>query len=346
MTSLNERLILDTEPVVMQPGEVFLQHSEIQTNTSNHSYLLEKVSVGDISSPEDRERFFEHVEFLDQAIKLHPEWPVPVNGKFIPNPVFLEFYNRFPGQDSMIYWRDNLVPTAAALYPLQRLDDAGRLFPGGVVDDYAMDIFTNHEDGVAIRSRGTIYKNIITKALTEIPSYEITAVALGAGAGVPNVDATTSVRSQLGKRISWKMYDTSYSALELAHEIAHEAGIPKDDIDTVRADYRKAFRLDSESVDIADMLGLMEYLSRERCVEAMGELHRLLKPGGVMVVSNMLDSRPHKDFYQRGIQWPGVKPRSIDDLVNMVAEAGIDTEQLVVTTAEDGIYAVLEVHKR
>jgi hypothetical protein len=59
----------------------------------------------------------------------------------------------------------------------------------------------------------------------------------------------------------------------------------------------------------------------------------------------MLEDRDQLTFNQRGVAWPGVKPRSIDNLVDMVAAAHIDTDSVVVTISEDGVYAVVEVHK-
>lgn len=346
MTLAGERPTMDREPGDMQPGEVFERSVERRHNLSGHQFERRLVAVGDISKPEDRARMFTDIEEQEQILRDHPEWPLPtLETSFVPNPVFDRFYNRYPGQDSMRYWRDTLVPHAPALYPLQRLNDAGRLFPNGVVDPYAMDIFTNHEESVAIRSRGAIYRELVLNKAKTSAGQELKAVALGAGAGVPNIDATVAVTQQDGKRIVWDMYDWTYKSLEFAKQLAIEAGIPGADITTHRADYRRAFRLTDESVDIADMLGLMEYLPRQDCVDAIHELYRLLKPGGMLVVSNMLDSRSHLDFHQRGLQWPGVVPRSEDDLVDMVAEAGIDTELLTMTIADDGIYAVLEIHK-
>lgn len=351
MTLVGERSTTESEAFGPRPGEVFVRSVEQVHNASVHSpegflFTRKHLEVGDISTPEDRRRLYDDMEVADQLLKEHPEWTLPPKGvRFQDNPVFDHFYNRYPGQDSMKIWRDTLVPNATALYPLQRFEDAGRLFPNGEVDLYAIDIFKNHEDSVAIRSRGAIYKQVLLDRFMSAPRRSLKGLALGAGAGVPNIDATVTLRDTQQKNIAWRMFDTSYNSLEFAEQLALEAGIEKEDIVTKRADYKKAFLLESETVDIADMLGLMEYLSREDCVTAMHELYRIINPGGVLVVSNMLDSRSHLDFHKRGLQWPGVVPRSIDDLVDMVAEAGIDTNHLTVSTAQDEVYAVLEIRK-
>jgi SAM-dependent methyltransferase len=280
-----------------------------------------------------------YLNVLNDIIIDHPDWKPGYN--LASN----DFYQEHVQHASIQYWRDTFMPHATALFPLQRTENAGRWFPDGKVDQHAMDIFVNAIDSIAIRSRGAIHNQIVLDAAISSDQTEFSAVALGAGAGVPNINATTKVRDEAGKRFKWKMYDLSYDSLEKSEELFIEAGVPAGDVEVYRADYRKAFKLEAESQDVVDMLGLWEYLPSSRCVEAVAECYQLLKPGGVFVFSNMLPDRPQLEVNTTVIGWPGVKPRSVDELIDIVAAAGLDTKDVRVTVPDDGVYAVLEIHK-
>jgi len=343
VTLVGERTTGEREPGDLQVGEVFVRSKGQVKTESGRSVELRRVAVGDISTPEGKKAMLEKVEVGNQILKDHPEWPIPDRDKDGPepsNPVSREFF-----RGTMLYWKLHNVPYAEALFPLQRPDDAGRFIPGGFVDEHAMDIFINHEDSIAIRTRGAIHEELVSKKVIASDQEEFVAVAAGAGAGVPNIDTTVKVKEQYGKRITWTMLDTRYTSLEEAVKLAAEAGIPPEDIKTQRADYRRAFRGEDESVDIFDMLGLWEYLPREQCVEVVREAYRLLKPEGVFIASNMLTTRPNLDFHQRGVEWPYVEPREFDDLVDIIAEAGIDLGHVTMTISDEGVYAVIEIRK-
>jgi SAM-dependent methyltransferase len=244
----------------------------------------------------------------------------------------------------MQYWRDNLMPQAPALYILQRPYDK-RLFPDNEVDPYAEDIFINAIDSVAIRARGAIYNSLFLENIAGRPHREIRALALGAGAGVPNINATLDAKRLYDKRIIWKEWDLSRDSVELNRAYFKEAGIPDEDVDVRPGDLKKAYALGDESIDIIDMLGLWEYLDRERCVKALSEFKRILTPGGKIIVSNMLEDRPQLDLNQRVIGWKGVKPRSVDELIEIAHDAKIDTASIRITLSDDGVYAVMEINK-
>ncbi|MBC7459507.1 class I SAM-dependent methyltransferase [Candidatus Saccharibacteria bacterium] len=312
---------------------------------SGQTFEVRRVSVGDIGNPEERAVVHAHLQELNELIVDNSEWPTPNFSKGISNPASDIFYQSHLSGTSMQYWRDNHMPGAEALFPLQRLDDAGRLFPGGFVDSHAMDIFTYAIDSIAIRARGSIHNSLLLIKASETEGQILHAIALGAGAGVPNIDATVHVRDQLRKTIRWREYDLSYKSLQTSVELFKEAGIPDDDVVAIRGDLKKAYGLPTESADIIDMLGLWEYLSHERCVVALRSLYKILKPGGIMVVSNMLPDRPQLELNQKVISWPGVQLRSVDELIDIAVEAGIDPSCITITKSDDAVYAVMEIRK-
>jgi hypothetical protein len=345
MSLLSERLTDNQELRAIPVGKVVERETYQALNASGFSYERRLVSVGDESTPETRRDIQMMADFFDDALKENPDWlPPSEENDFETNPAWEWFYLNDPEQTSMLEWQQ-LMPTAMALYPMQRLDDAARVFASGVVDERARDIFLNMPDCIGIRSRARIMRDSLLGVAQRTQGQELKAVSLGCGAAVPDIDATVAVKDKFGKSIHWDLYDIDGKALSFAKDLAAEAGIAGKDVSTNEGSYFRAFSLPKESLDVVDVLGLWEYLTEEQCIKLLKRSYDLIKPGGSFIASNMLVSRPQLEFNQRAVGWPLIYPRSEDALVDIVASAGIDTDQLKFTTAEDGIYGVMEISK-
>ena len=347
MVLVGERVYEGMNPNNLAPGVIVQLESRQARNISEHTYERQCVAVGDESDPKERKILNDDFDMWEAEILLNDEqWPVPHRrNNYETNPAMEYFYNKFPALGSMREWF-TLVPSARALYPMQRLHDAARVFPDHKeVDAWAMNIFKNAIDSIALRSRARIMKQIELRIAERSSEQELVIVSLGCGAAVPVLDAVVAMRDQYGKSAHVSLYDQDKDVLDFAEELAGEEDISIPEKDRHVGSYTEAFKLPPESVDIVDALGLWEYLPDKRCRELLADAYVLLKPGGSIIVSNMLSSRRQLEFNRRAIGWPGVKPRSEDQLVDIVHDAGIDTSLLTFTTSEDGVYAVMEIRK-
>ncbi|MNN23232.1 hypothetical protein D3C81_1366230 [compost metagenome] len=68
-----------------------------------------------------------------------------------------------------------------------------------------------------------------------------------------------------------------------------------------------------------------------------------MKPGGAVIVSNMLTTSPQIDFILRCIGWANIYPRTLQQLQDIHLAAGIPAENVTVIVPKDGVYAVMEV---
>lgn len=75
--------------------------------------------------------------------------------------------------------------------------------------------------------------------------------------------------------------------------------------------------------------------------------YHLVAPGGDFVVGNMLVDRPQLGFTLNTIQWPHIQPRSIDDMVRLFREAGIEEklDVYVSSNPDNHEYALYRAHK-
>jgi cyclopropane fatty-acyl-phospholipid synthase-like methyltransferase len=107
--------------------------------------------------------------------------------------------------------------------------------------------------------------------------------------------------------------------------------------------YLGAREAEDGSLDAIDALGLWEYLTDKQAVAFLRTLYPKLKPGASMIVSNMLQSRPHPQYNQRAVGWPDLYMRTEEDMLRIVEQAGIPTQNVRLTYAEDGVYVVMEI---
>lgn len=120
-------------------------------------------------------------------------------------------------------------------------------------------------------------------------------------------------------------------------------------------------KLPAEQYDVVEAVGITEYVpleggkyryhnvvkERPQSADAamfLKNAYELVRPGGSLVVANMLDTHPQLGFTLNVIQWPHIQPRSIDTMMELFDEAGIE-EDREIHLPDDGAYAVYKLRK-
>ena len=332
----------------LKPGEIFERDVQQCYTDSGFGYEKRRVNVGDESDPAARHRLNLIFDMWDTHMEAHPEdFPIPSKkNNYQNNPAYDWFYKHEQPdvEGTMEEWR-KLGTSARALYPMQVTNDMERVFPSGHVTERARDILTHSLDAVAIRARAANMKSIVLKYAAQSTESNFNFVSLGAGAAVPAINAVLEIEKQSGKKTFMNLYDQDPDILDFAEESTNRAGIPSEQVVTHVGDYYDAFKLPPESVNILEALGLFEYLHDSRCVILIKEAYARLKPGGVLIFSNMLVTRPQRAFHESGVVWPGVKMRSEKQIMQLVIDAGVAISLVTYTVSEDGVYGVVEIHK-
>jgi len=361
---IGEKLRFSDSATELEPitdREVILLHSSWEKTKDGHEYELRHVHVDDPHDPEIAFQLEVVASMFNQALIDKPDWQPPALGKqayigekmqpnedlknFDPasNPAWEWFYG--PEGSSLRKWRE-FIPSAKALYPMQRLDDIGRIFPKGwEPDERSIEIFYNMLDSIAIRTRAEIMKASMFAQAQQSESNELHVVSLGSGAAVAETDVAIKIQRELGKKLHMQFYDIDAEMLEFGEEYAQRVGLDMSSMTQKHENYLRALALPAESQDFVDVLGLWEYLRHKECVNLLKKSYQLLKPGGTFIASNMLKGRKQFTFNQRGVGWWTLYDRSQDDLVAIAHEAGIDNRLVTLTVPEDGVYAVMEIQK-
>lgn len=275
------------------------------------------------------------------------------------------------------YWLD-LVPTAAALGPLYNPEMTHLPVPGGHAISQGMrDYFRNLADAVGIRSRSEIMRHIVTEQALHGAGMSRWA-SLACGAAQPVFDAMEDIRNMGGFVPEVTLVDYDKEALALVRQEAMRRQLsprvctrkmnilrPEGIASPERIGWREvavsALRrkviLPQRGYDVVDAVGLLEYLRPEDwqyrynrvirtrqtmagAVTFLRNASELVKPGGTLLVGNMLDSHPQLGFTLNVIQWPHIQPRPIDKMLGIMEQAGLGAWETKVYCPDDGVYAL------
>jgi SAM-dependent methyltransferase len=184
------------------------------------------------------------------------------------------------------------------------------------------------------------------------PSARPRWVSLASGAAVPVLDAMAGVEG-LTQRPHLTLVDIDPVALALAERMVLEHGLGRSDVSLLQRDLVRDLLVRSTlltevgegTADLVEALGIFEYFRDAASVRLLRESFRLLRPGGSLVVANMLSDRRELHFNQRAIGWPLLVPRSVEQLVDLVRRAGLPLDRTTISIPQDGVYAVVDVVK-
>ncbi len=278
------------------------------------------------------------------------------------NPATARFFDP-QARPAWLRWRQEHVPTAAALLPCQR-PDVGTLADGTPCSPHEQELFRYLLDCVGLRTRAAIMSQLLTAHAASADSGRpLRWLSLACGAAVPVLNAATQLH-QAGESVSITLADHDVAALRLAERLAAECRVT---VRTSRINVLRRHGLAAtfgvESQDVIDILGLFEYLqdedwsyryervvdgSRRPLAGAVSFLRNawaLVRPGGLLVFGNMLETHPQLDFTLHVVQWPHIRPRSPQQIWHVVQQAGLPVESLRGYQTPDGVYGVYALVK-
>lgn len=262
-----------------------------------------------------------------------------------------------PEGSTMRAWKA-LHPTARALEPLQ-LPGQPSLPTGEFIDNAAYIRFAYSPDARGIRKRGVVTEAVLVDHARRHPKKQLVWWNLGAGAAIPAAKSLNEIHTVLPeKEVSVTAVDMDASILEYARVKAEQFGLTEDDIKMVVAHLIRDFIVPDadggnrlvkklgENPDMIDLLGVFEYFDKKTAARLLHEAYKVLAENGVVVFGNMLKSHPNLKVNRYAVDWPGIKPRSLEEIIEIVdeAELGEDVKPRIIVS-DDGVYAVVVLEK-
>lgn len=220
------------------------------------------------------------------------------------------------------------------------------------------DYFRGVKDAIAVRRRAILAMDVAIEHVLSGPLKEktdIVSASLACGAAQPIYDLDKRLAEARGVGLSKTiLVDNDVMALASAWSLAEGHG-NTDIVDIKRQDLIKdkiTEYIEPQSVDIVDLLGIFEYIPKNvklggvvnyRAAEALlSSVRDVVKPGGVIILGNMLTERPQQGFFN--YVWPKLEQRTMSDVLDIIEGAGFNREDVVVRApSEDAIYAVYAI---
>ncbi|MBC7943150.1 class I SAM-dependent methyltransferase [Candidatus Saccharibacteria bacterium] len=321
---------------------------------------MDVADISDHSPYKEKQEVQAIIANLDQQLRQNLDWQAPqvVDGELDRtslNPVSAWLYGEnFP---CLTEWRES-VPSASALSNLYlpqethlpgNINDGDGLFNGTEIDTTTHSFFLNGLDCIAIRTRAQLMKMIASRTISK-DEAKTHWVSLACGAAIPVFETLGDSHAD----VRLDLVDVDPDALEFAKRFALKHSLVEGEDftlfnrhlvrDLIVTDKLVA-ELGENEADMVDMMGIFEYFKPEPAAVMLKNAFRLVKPGGVLVLANMLSTRPQLDFNLRGVGWPYIKPRSLEEISEIILGAGLSLDDAEVYIPKDGIYAVVEIRK-
>jgi len=205
------------------------------------------------------------------------------------------------------------------------------LFSRGLMQGFA-DLFWHHfvSQPKGVRNRLKIVEDNLDKEISRIlnekKDKEINIVTIGGGSARGIVEVLNKYSEELK---NWKVLvinlDKSLKAIELGKELAKEFKLYNNfKWITDLAQNVKLYVADN-SVDVVEMVGLLDYFRDEKSVETFEKIYDILKEDGLFMVGNIVPNK-EQPFISR-LGWPKMYYREPSDLSRLLTGSGFSEKK-------------------
>lgn len=216
--------------------------------------------------------------------------------------------------------------------------DRTHLHSGKKLDYLTKNLFRHSSDAIGLRSRAYAMAWYLQGHFAS--HSHISWLSIASGTGQPAYDAAQLFNDNK----DFHLCDLDEKALAYAVELADEYAINPASIHTHRVDVtdgqRLAALLAETQPNIIEAMGLFEYLDDETATTLLRRLKVGATKGSVLVFTNMHAGHPQLQLHKRGLGWPGVIPRTVEQTRALIKAAGYPDSTLTVLQPDDDVYAV------
>ena len=282
--------------------------------------------------------------------------------------------------DGSEHWID-LIPRAAALDAVYD-PEVKTLANGHPVTPEMKEWLSNVHDAIGLRSRAELMKKLVIEEVLKNPFEQQKWVSLACGAAQPVYDAMMRLQEMGGVTPDVTLVDHDPEALSLAVKSAEEKGVGQQVhtrrmnilkpgglaspvlMDKIAQSLGTKIKLHPNEFDIVDAVGILEYLGNDDFVRSfeyggvikskrtfagaptfLKNAYEITRPGGLLLIGNMLDTHPQLGFTLNTLQWSHIQPRSIQEMSGLIESAGLRGADIEAHCPADGVYALYTIRK-
>lgn len=215
------------------------------------------------------------------------------------------------------------------------------------VDEASRKYYQAVVDAAGVRTRAIGAVDMVVDHLDKANQERITIASLGCGAAGPVLRLASGLGSRVERII---LADKDPMALAAGYSLAESEGL-EDLVDLKLRDLTReplTDYIEAKSVHVVDLLGLFEYIGnsprRPLASLLLRQVREIVRPDGIIVFGNMLNSRPEQEFFDDVVGWPRLRQRSIAETLEIIQSAGCDLASVCVRVPRgEGVYALYAI---
>lgn len=239
------------------------------------------------------------------------------------------------------------MPGGLATQPVHN-PETKTLASGKRIDLMTRRLFRHSIDAIGLRSRAYVMTWRIGRLL-EATDQPVTWLSLASGSGQPVYDAVNILGPEKFRSVI--ITDGDAETLSFANQLAKKEGVVAQTnlyVESLDVFDEKAFDklFATHEPTVVDAMGLFEYLEAEQAALLIARVYAKLPSGGTFIYTNMSPEHPHLDLHKRGLGWPGVLPRTVQGMADILAKAKLPKGAVEIFRANDKVYNVYQVTKK
>ncbi len=183
----------------------------------------------------------------------------------------------------------------------------------------------NFKNAKAVRNRLRLVEQELELILSSFDKQEVHLMSLGSGSARAIIETLQRVNGN-GK-YNTTFVDRSKSALRYSQALAQENGVASSItwVQGMLEEFVKNGR--SHPPDVVEMVGIMDYFDDATAKAVIGEIYKLLNPGGILITCNIRKNSEEK-FLTKVLEWPMVY-REPNDLAEIMELSGFRDYKII-----------------
>lgn len=251
--------------------------------------------------------------------------------KNIFNFFFIPILNSLPKNFKHLIRKTNnsasvVIDNATSHKALEVLYSKGELFSlRKIGDSFFKYIWFNINNSKAVRNRLKFVTRELRKHLQSISNSdkEINILSIASGSSRAIIETVKDGHYLRNAKLSITFLDKNNDAIEYSKKLSTQIDHLPIKLEWINDSAGNFLRNPSyKKYDIVEIVGLLDYFSDEKVVEAFRGIYSILESGGILITSN-INHNVEEKFITRVIDWPMVY-RTVEELAELVKQSGFD----------------------
>ncbi|MFA5187786.1 MAG: class I SAM-dependent methyltransferase [Patescibacteria group bacterium] len=187
------------------------------------------------------------------------------------------------------------------------------------------DFWIGMRNAQAVRNRHKLVQRELIKVICEIGKMQVNLLSVACGSAEAVIQVVKTVKEEKGIIVKVTLLDLDAKALTYAKGLAKEYGIENQFL-TINENIKNLEKVITDSFDVIEMLGFLDYQVYGKAVSLVSRLRALLNKNGVFLTCNIMNN-PEKYFLRWVISWPMIY-RKPYEVAKIMLAAGFRKENI------------------